>query len=83
MNRKKIAYVGLLVGVAAGSNIHGRIRQHAKDVKVITQLGIEFMALAKAYVRVQKKINNGEYSADDMDRIEEQFEFEIIAAHYE
>lgn len=83
MNRDRVIQIGALAVVAVGSNIHGRIRQHKKNAKVMRELGEEIQILFRAYARIQQRVSSGQLRETDSDRLKEHIEFEIIAAHEE
>lgn len=83
MNRNKVAFAGALVLVATVSNIHGRVRQHQKQAKIINDIADELLIVFKAYTRVSTDAANGKYRNKDFSSVKEDLEFQIIALHNE
>lgn len=84
MDRKKfflaccIAASGLTVNYLAVRSI-----EREKRDEITAKSKADLQAIYIAAERMNRKIMNGQYSHDEIKKLMEDFDFEIIAAHYE
>lgn len=79
---KLIAIAGLTV-FAVNNYFNVRNTERAKRAKIAADSQKHIEAIWRAGKRMEKKIESGEYEITGVDALRNDFEFEIIAAHYE